>query len=254
VVARTNNNANIRLVHVQRRRSSPRRRRITIRFDSKCYVRRTISRKDYTTQERVNSWCTKEELDTIWVNCIESIQRFDYYNQHQHQHNQNEGGGNVAESVVQVVTQNRHQNYQNNDPQILQQQQQDRSDTTTITPNYNNTDIDTNTDIGIDTCDMMCGLDKYTMPYIMTKKQNRLEAATAVFMEQQQQQQTQQQQYNNNNNCNSPATATNTNTNTNTMDERIAIAYSKVSYNCQLVATAIGIRNQNEMLTETADC
>jgi len=39
----------------------------------------------------------------------------------------------------------------------------------------------------------MCGLDKYTMPYIMTKKQYRLEAAKAVFMEQQQTQQQQQQ-------------------------------------------------------------
>jgi hypothetical protein len=47
----------------------------TVRFNSKCYVKRTISRYDYTTEEIENCWYKKHELDTIWSNCIEDIQK-----------------------------------------------------------------------------------------------------------------------------------------------------------------------------------
>jgi hypothetical protein len=47
----------------------------TVRFNSKCYVKRTVSRYDYTTEEIENCWYKKHELDTIWSNCIEDIQK-----------------------------------------------------------------------------------------------------------------------------------------------------------------------------------
>jgi hypothetical protein len=58
-----------------------------VRFNSKCYIKRIISRYDYTTDEIDNCWYTKHELDNIWSNCIEGV-RNKNNQQYQHQHQQ----------------------------------------------------------------------------------------------------------------------------------------------------------------------
>ena len=56
-----------------------------VRFNSKCYMKRIISRYDYTTDEIENCWYTKYELDQIWSNCTEGIHKHHQQQQYQHQ-------------------------------------------------------------------------------------------------------------------------------------------------------------------------
>jgi hypothetical protein len=56
-----------------------------VRFNTKCYIKRIISRYDYTTDEIENCWYTKHELDNVWSNCIEGIHKHQQQQQYQHQ-------------------------------------------------------------------------------------------------------------------------------------------------------------------------
>jgi hypothetical protein len=51
-----------------------------VRFNSKCYVKRTISVYDYTIEEIENCWYQKHELDAIYSICAEDIHKINRRN------------------------------------------------------------------------------------------------------------------------------------------------------------------------------
>ncbi|MGK3760622.1 MAG: hypothetical protein ACI8RD_012939 [Bacillariaceae sp.] len=70
---------------------------VSVRFNSKCYIKRIISRYDYTTDEIDNCWYTKHELDNIWSNCIDGIHKLNTIKNNQNQ--QQRGDDNVDNDV-----------------------------------------------------------------------------------------------------------------------------------------------------------